>query len=155
MPKRYNIQFRGEKEQNLAIILLAFLVTFALARLYSLNESYYVFIQGFHIHHFFFGTIALALGGVLAVTFRQKKVLRLASGLIGVGIGLFADEIGLLLNCTSANRQCSYLFPDNLDFIGTIAIIIVVLIVLVTLSDTYRAQRDYHSDETKIGPKRY
>lgn len=151
MKNRYNIQFHGEKEQNLAIILVAFLITFVLARLYSLNVEYYVLVQGFHIHHFFFGTIVLALAGVLTVTFQHKKVFRLASALIGVGIGLFADEIGLLLNCTTDNRQCSYLFPDSLDFIGTIAVIIIVLIVLATLSDTYRARRNFllHRDETK------
>jgi len=142
MQNRYNIQYRGDKEQNLAIILVTFLVTFGIARLYSLHIRYAVFIQGFHIHHFYFGTIALAFAGILAVTFRDKKVLHLASGLIGVGIGLFADEIGLLLNCTSASRQCVYLFPDNLDFIGTIAVIIFVLLILATISDTYNARRN-------------
>jgi hypothetical protein len=79
--------------------------------------------------------VSLALGGILGILSTGRQKLKIASALIGTGIGLFADEIGLLLNCTSDNRVCSYYFPDTTDIILTITVIIVFLIAIADWSD--------------------
>jgi len=50
---------------------------------------------------------------------------------------LFADEIGLLLNCTTLNRECVYAFPAASDIITTITAIIFLLSILMGLIDDY------------------
>ncbi len=122
--------YREPKKQLLHIVLLSFLVSFIIARLYSVYVGNSIYIGGYHIHHFYFGMIVLSIGGLVALLTNMKPVLRIASMLIGTGIGLFADELGLLLNCTSANRACTYYFPDTLDIIGSVALAIVSFIIL-------------------------
>jgi Na+/melibiose symporter-like transporter len=126
---------RKRNKQLLFIVLVFFLVSFVIVHLYSLNFTRYVYIKGYHIHHFYFGTVSLALGGILGILSTGRQKLKIASALIGTGIGLFADEIGLLLNCTSDNRVCSYYFPDTTDIILTITVIIVFLIAIADWSD--------------------
>jgi hypothetical protein len=77
--------------------------------------------------------IVLSIGGLIALLTNHKVVLRISSILIGTGIGLFADEIGLLLNCTSTNKQCAYYFPDTFDVIGSITLAIIFFIILADL----------------------
>lgn len=124
---------KKENKRKLVIVLVFFLGSFAIARLYALNFTHYVHIEGYHIHHFYFGTAVLAMGGILGILSdnRHRWRINIASALIGIGAGLFADEIGLLLNCTTENHFCSYYFPDSGDIILTIAVAIVFLIVLV------------------------
>jgi Na+/proline symporter len=122
---------RKERKKLLFIVLVFFLLSFTISRIYSLNFSHYVYIKGYHIHHFYFGTASLFFGGILALLSNQHKRLQIAGALIGIGIGLFADEIGLLLNCTSENKLCSYYFPDITDIIVTIIVIIFFLIAIV------------------------
>ena len=95
-------------------------------------------------------TIILAIGGVLGVLSQEKKALRVASIMLGVGMGLFADEIGLLLNCTTTYRQCTYAFPDILDIISTIAVVLLLLIVLVDLSERFYFSKKISKDSTGI-----
>ena len=125
--------FREQKRQSLQLILLAFLISFAIVHTYSIvvGDSGSIYYHGFHIHHFYFGMLTLSIGGVIALLSDDKKMLRVASLLVGTGIGLFADEIGLLLNCTSANRACTYAFPDTLDIIGCITVVLVLALVAV------------------------
>jgi hypothetical protein len=137
---------RKQNKRKMFIVLMAFLASFAAVRFYSLNFTHYVHIEGFHIHHFYFGTVALVLGGILALITGPGHVRRenFASALIGIGIGLFADEIGLLLNCTTENHLCTYYFPDAGDIITTIAIIIVFLIALVDTASVESIKNFFH-----------
>lgn len=121
---------REHNKQKLFIMLIFFLVSFAIVRSYSVFIGHGIFIRGYHIHHFYFGTLALFIGGVLGVLNNSERRLILASALIGIGIGLFMDEVGLLLNCTTDNKLCTYAFSDSGDFIWVIAILIVLLIML-------------------------
>ena len=123
---------RKRKKGRLFLVLVFFLVSFLGARLYSLYFDVYVYIEGYHIHHFYFGTVALALGGILGILndSSKKKRIFIASALIGIGMGLFTDEIGLLLNSTSGTRMSEYFFPDSGDIILTIACGIVFLIAI-------------------------
>ena len=123
---------RKRNKGRLFIVLIFFLVSFSLARLYSLHIDVYVYIKGYHIHHFYYGALALSLGGILGILNNHDNMKRIfiASALIGIGMGLFADEIGLLLNSTSGTRMSEYFFPDSGDIILTIACGIVFLIAI-------------------------
>jgi len=135
------VSVHERKRKMLYIILGGFVISFACARLYStLIVTSFVFYHGFHIHHFYFGAILVWLGGVLAVLGTTKKSDYVASGLIGVGTGLFVDEVGLLLNCTSASRICAYAFPHNSDIVGALILLIVSLMLLTGIAD-YRTER--------------
>lgn len=123
--------FRQEKKLLLYILLIAFLLSFAVARAWSLGIGNGIYFEGFHIHHFYFGMLVLTVGGLLGLLSVRKSNRRVAAALMGIGMGLFADEIGLLLNCTTDNRICSYAFPDSLDIIGTISLTIVLVLILV------------------------
>ncbi|MDD5156374.1 MAG: hypothetical protein PHF11_07855 [Candidatus Omnitrophica bacterium] len=125
--------FREHKRQLLHIVLVSFLISFASARAWALVIGNAIYFKGYHIHHFFFGTMALAIGGLMGTLSEDKKALRAASLLMGVGMGLFADEIGLLLNCTTTNKICAYAFPDTTDIIGAIVIFIFLLFVTVDI----------------------
>ena len=121
---------KKENKKKMFIVLIFFLVSFFTVHFYSLNFSQYVYVKGYHIHHFYFGTAALFLGGILAILDRSQRRMKIASALIGIGTGLFADEIGMLLNCTTLDKQCAYAFPDTPDIILTITILIIFLIAL-------------------------
>ncbi len=56
-----------------------------------------IILFGFHIHHFYFGIILLILSGGLAIVERPYIKNRSLGIIYGVGLGLFLDEIGLLL----------------------------------------------------------
>ncbi len=128
--KLFNI--KKERKRRLYIVLVFFIFSFSVVRLYSLNFTHFIFIDGYHIHHFYFGMAALFLGGILAIANDNNRIkLRIASVMIGIGSGLFADEIGLLLNCTTADHFCSYAFPDMGDIVSTIILVIIFLIVII------------------------
>jgi hypothetical protein len=136
------LNFREQKKQLVHILLLAFLLSFAIARLWSLGVGNGIYIFGYHIHHFYFGMMVLTAGGLLALLTEKKRYRRVAAGLMGWGMGWFADEIGLLLNCTTNNRPCLYAFPDTLDIIGSIALVIVLLLILVDYLEKFYAKKE-------------
>ncbi|MEJ2729472.1 MAG: hypothetical protein P8185_13360 [Deltaproteobacteria bacterium] len=123
---------RKRNKGRLFIVLIFFLVSFSIARLYSLYIDVYVYIKGYHIHHFYYGALALSSGGILGILSNNNnmKKIFIACALIGIGIGLFADELGLLLNCTNGTKLCEYYFPDIGDIILTITSGIVFLIAI-------------------------
>jgi hypothetical protein len=136
---------KKENKKKMFIVLVFFLVSFFIVHFYSLHFSRYVYVGGYHIHHFYFGTAALFLGGILAILDSSQRRMKIASALIGTGTGLFADEIGMLLNCTTVDRQCAYIFPDTPDIIMIITVIIVFLIAL--------ADSDLITLKNKLFPK--
>jgi hypothetical protein len=126
--KVFNI--KEHSKRKLFIMLIFFLNSFAIVRSYSVFVGGGILINGYHIHHFYFGTMALAIGGIIAVLNNSEKRLLLSSALIGIGLGLFVDEIGLLLNCTSDNKFCTYTFSDTGDFIWAVIFVIGILFVI-------------------------
>lgn len=127
--------YRDEKKLLLYVLLVSFLGTFVVARSFSLYVGSSLYIRGYQIHHFYFGALILSIGGVMGMLSKHKKKLLAASIFIGIGIGLFADEIGLLLNCTTLSHQCVYAFPDALDIIGTISVVIVLVVMFVGFAE--------------------
>lgn len=56
-----------------------------------------IILFGYHIHHFYFGVLLIAIAGWLSITEKPKVKKSTIAILYGVGLGLFLDEIGLLL----------------------------------------------------------
>lgn len=127
------LDFRDEKKQRLHIVLLSFIGAFVLARLLTQQWGGELYIKGFHIHHFYWGMLSLSIGGIIGVLSAKHRMMQIASMLVGIGIGVFADEIGLLLNCTTPTRNCTYFFGDTYDIVVTIGIVIVLIIMTVEL----------------------
>jgi tellurite resistance protein TehA-like permease len=63
-----------------------------------------------HIHHFWFGIVLLAVGGWLGINFNHKEIDMLAAILYGVGGGLIADEVGLLLTFENYWSELTWTF---------------------------------------------
>ena len=124
-----------QNKRRLFFVLIFFLLSFVISRWYSLYFHFYVYIRGYHIHHFYFGALTLALGAILGIlnNNHNKKRLFIACALIGIGMGMFADEIGLLLNSTNSTGMNEYFFPESGDIIMTIACGIVFLIAIVDM----------------------
>lgn len=123
--------FRDQKKQLLLLVLVSYLMSFLIARLWALYIGNSIYIRGFQIHHFYFGTFILVIGSLLALLSEGLRNLRVASCIIGIGIGLFVDEIGLLLNCTTMLRTCAYAFSGSYDFVATISVGIFFVLILV------------------------
>ena len=55
-----------------------------------------IWVSGYHVHHFFFGFLALTLAGWILL-FRKNVSKYYAALLYGTGLGIFIDEFGMLL----------------------------------------------------------
>jgi hypothetical protein len=101
----------AERIQLRAITTAAFAVGFFAARAYVFLGSLptpgggtmdevlpvtQIWLQGHHIHHFFFGFALVAIAGWIALM-HPSLDRRWTAGVFGVGLGVFIDEIGLLL----------------------------------------------------------
>jgi hypothetical protein len=119
-----------ESPRLLFNMLAAFLTTFSVAHLYSLFVPFYVFIRGYHIHHFYYGMLLLAITSIAAVVTEREDIRHGLSYIVGIGIGLIIDELGLLLNCTGekVGLTCRYLFPNTFDVVLIISLIFVMFI---------------------------
>lgn len=107
------IDVGGESRQKLqsptnskliALILFAFLLTFALARLFvylildHLLPNFFLVIRGVHVHHFTYGVIILAVAGLYLLLKRPvagTSTFRWLAIAYGVGLGLTFDEFGM------------------------------------------------------------
>jgi hypothetical protein len=54
-------------------------------------------IQGYHVHHFWYGLLLFTIGGWLGINYRDEHADRIAAIIFGIGGGLIGDEIGLLM----------------------------------------------------------
>ncbi len=81
-----------------ALALISFILSFIVARSFTYFYPGIVVISGgLHIHHFWYGIGLLAIGGWLGINYNHKEIDMLAAIIYGVGGGLIADEVGLLL----------------------------------------------------------
>jgi hypothetical protein len=94
-----------ERRPSLSMLaLMSFVASFAAARTFTtLNPRAILSTGGFHIHHFWFGIIMLAIGGWLGLSYGGPRIDRLAAILFGAGGGLIGDEVGILLTFESEN----------------------------------------------------
>lgn len=112
------------------IIFVSFLFSFIVTRLITLynpvNTS--LFIQDYHIHHFYTGIALLIISNYIGLFSSKEKNKRLAAFLFGVGLGVLIDELGLLLTCTTPTKQCNYFARQSFDaFFIILAILLSIL----------------------------
>jgi len=68
-----------------------------------------IILFGYHIHHFYIGIALIALAGWLSLVGTDLLSRKHLAIIYGVGLGLFFDEIGLLLTWGDYYSQLSYL----------------------------------------------
>ena len=97
---------------HLAVLaLVSFILSFAVARTFTYFYPQVVLVSGeLHIHHFWFGMLLLVIGGWLGINYTQKEIDMLAAIIYGVGGGLIADEIGLLLTFGNYYSELTWTF---------------------------------------------
>ena len=69
-----------------------------------------IILFGYHIHHFYFGFLLLCIAGWLAIVGSKSFSRTHAAVLYGAGLGLFLDEIGLLLTWGDYYSSLTYLW---------------------------------------------
>jgi hypothetical protein len=101
---------------HLAILaLVSFTLAFIAARSFTYFYPDVVLVSGgLHIHHFWFGMVLLAVGGWLGISYNQKEIDMLAAIIYGVGGGLIADEVGLLLTFGNYYSELTWTFMITL-----------------------------------------
>jgi len=105
-------RLNAASKPNLSFIMLVFfLASFVIARVFTaFFPSTVLVIQGYHIHHFWYGLALLAIGGWLGINYRDDHTERIAAIIFGVGGGLIGDEIGLLLTFGDYYSELTYTF---------------------------------------------
>lgn len=114
------------------IIFFTFFVTFVITRViaYSIHLEIVpdflffiktIYINGYHIHHFNFGIILLAMAGYLSLTDVVRTHVRKIAIIYGIGLSLIADEFGLLVTL----QKDAYWYRGSYD-----AIIVTTVILL-------------------------
>ncbi len=112
----------GRSKDQAFWILGAFIPTFIIARVFvELFPETYVPVNGFHVHHFAYGFVILAIAGFIAIV-RPHRAPPWLAALYGVGLALSVDEAGMWLQLTS------YYYNETSE-----NIIIVVLALLINL----------------------
>lgn len=113
------------KAHTVALALVAFILSFVVARTFTTFSPSTVFISGgIHIHHFWYGIVLLAIGGWLGISYNNRETDRVAAILYGAGGGLIIDEVGLLL--TFGNYWTSITFTFMFIFLAFITILILL-----------------------------
>jgi hypothetical protein len=98
------------------IILVCFIVTFVMARAIVKFFPGFAFVWNqYHIHHFYYGILALAIAGWIALVSNRENLHTFAAVCLGLGLGLVADEFGLMLTCASPLKECDYLARQSYD----------------------------------------
>lgn len=117
-------------KQTPFIVFISFILAFAASRLTILlgPEWLRLFVSQYHIHHFYYGFALIAISNWIALTSDRKHMINMASVLFGVGLGLFVDEFGLLLTCTTPAFECDYFARQTFDVFTYLAGILLVVI---------------------------
>ncbi len=76
------------------------------------EQSFYIgrniILFGYHIHHFYFGIFLIAAAGWIALIESPHFSRRQIAVIYGAGLGLFMDEIGLLLTWGDYHSSLTY-----------------------------------------------
>ncbi len=95
--------FQKRRKEIPFLIFISFLFSFVAARVYvyflvpGLAGGDIFPFEKYTIHHFYYGVAFVMVAGWLALVHKDRNIERSASILYGLGLGLFFDEIGLLL----------------------------------------------------------
>lgn len=117
---------RIKTKPNLSVIaLISFVASFLIARAFtSLNPATIWEISGFHIHHFWYGVVMIAIGGWIGISVENERLNRVAAILYGAGGGLIGDEVGLLLTLSAHGYWASFTYTILIIFIAFVSFII-------------------------------
>jgi len=109
-------RLRGAEKPNLSfIMLISFLASFAAARTFTaFFPSATLIVQGYHIHHFWYGLALLAIGGWMGINYRDEQTDRIAAMIFGTGGGLVGDQFGLLVTLGDYYSELTYTFVISL-----------------------------------------
>lgn len=101
------------------LIFIAFLITFFIARtIVFIFPGANLIIFQYHIHHFYYGIILLTISNYISLISNNERLLRVCSIMLGIGLGLIADELGILLTCGTEGAICnlSAIYWSRLSF---------------------------------------
>ena len=94
----------GRRDELPFLIFVSFLITFILSRLtvwmvyhHFLPRQFFLTTHDVHIHHFNYGIILLSIAGFWSLMNNKRGRLYLIAIIYGIGLGLIADEYGILL----------------------------------------------------------
>jgi hypothetical protein len=100
------------------LIAVSFSLSFIVSRMTVMYGPSWLrlFIRSYHIHHFYYGFFLIAIANWIALTTNRPRMFNVAAVLFGIGMGLFMDEFGLLLTCTSSPAlACDYFARQTYD----------------------------------------
>lgn len=114
--------FKRRQNEIPFLIFIAFLISFTIARMYVLLDlgGPAPGTKTYQLHHLYYGIALLIIAGWIAINYRDKSLLRITALIYGSGLGIFFDEIGLILTQ----------FRNYYDGITYTVVIIVSLIFL-------------------------
>ena len=117
-----------ERRPNLSVLaLISFACSFAIVRMFTFQNPSVTFRPfGFHIHHFWYGILMLAVGGWLGISYNDPRIDRISAILFGAGGGLIGDEVGILVTFEGENYWAgiSYTFAVILLAVASILVLI-------------------------------
>lgn len=115
-------------------VFISFLVTFLIARIFAnFFSKLSLIINEYHIHHFYYGFILLIISSWIGLVTNKENMYKVSAILLGVGSGLFIDEVGLLLTCTSNLKVCDYYSRISFD----IFVIVIGMLLLMLYSGPF------------------
>lgn len=122
-----------ERRPNLSLLaLISFACSFVIVRIFTFQNPSVTFRPfGFHIHHFWYGILMLAVGGWLGISYNDPRIDRIAAIVFGAGGGLIGDEVGILVTLEGENYWA--------DVSYTLAIVLLVTASILVLINKYHA----------------
>ncbi len=123
----------AEQDIKPFLVFTSFLVTFFVSRaIVYFFPTLNLVIFEYHIHHFYYGIILLAISNYIALETHQENVRSICAIMLGVGLGMIADEIGILLTCGTLGRSCDPLaiYWSRLSFDVVIYIVLLFLMLI-------------------------
>jgi hypothetical protein len=136
-----------KERPNLSVLaLVSFLASFMVARIFTtLSPSTVLISGGYHIHHYWYGLIILAIGGWLGISYENERINRVAAILFGAGGGIIGDEVGLLL---TSEYWTGITFTFLIIFLAFASILILLFrfsrIILNEFSQFFRSQTSFY-----------
>jgi len=136
----YNRHILEKRKETFFWAFLAFGFTVVLSRLIVLDVERgkavfgYLYIKGYHIHHFYYGILLLIFSNWLTLI-RYKRLYRrifrvVTSIMFGGGLGLVTDEFGLLLTMEFGIKG-NYWAPQSYYAIGIVSVIFLLSLLLL------------------------
>ena len=136
-----------KERPNLSVLaLISFLASFMVARIFTTLSPNTVLISGgYHIHHYWYGLIILAIGGWLGISYENERINRVAAILFGAGGGIIGDEVGLLL---TSEYWTGITFTFLMIFLAFASILILLFrfsrIILNEFSQFFHSQTSFY-----------